>query len=94
MKARVSQLHRTESEWNKLPNFVPLAGEFIVFDTDEQHPYVRLKIGDGELQADGTIKGTKLKDLPFFINATINECLTATRFNDKIDCGRITDYKN
>ncbi len=94
MKARVSQLHKTEADWDKLPNFIPSAGEFIVFDPDERHPYVRLKVGDGELQTDGTIKGTKLKDLPFFINATINDCLTANRFNDVIDCGRITDYKN
>lgn len=94
MKARVSQLHKTEAEWNKLLNFIPLAGELIVFDPDAQHRYVRLKIGDGELQANGTITGTKLKDLPFFIDSAIDDHVTKRRLNDVIDAGRVSDYKN
>jgi hypothetical protein len=94
MKARVSQLHKTEAEWTKLPNFIPLAGEFIIFDPDEHHKYVRLKIGDGEVQANGTITGTKLKDLPFFIDSAIDDHVTKRRLNDVIDAGRVSDYKN
>ncbi len=92
MKARVSQLHKTEAEWARLPNFIPLAGEIIVFDVDGQHKYVRLKIGDGVMQEDGMISGTKLKDLPFFIDSAIDDYVTKRRYNEIIDSGRITDY--
>ena len=85
MKARVSQLHKTEAEWNKLPTFVPMQGEFIIFDPDQEHRYARLKIGDGE---------TLLKDLPFFIDSMISEQLEKYRFDEVIDCGRITSYVN
>ena len=80
MKARVSQLHKTETEWNKLTNFTPAAGEIIVFDPelDKTYNYVRLKIGDGT---------TKLIDLPFFVDSTIE-----TIFKTSIDGGRITKY--
>lgn len=93
MKARVSQLHKTEAEWAKLPNFIPLAGEFIIFDSDEHHRYIRLKVGDGVAQADGTIKGTKLKDLSFFIDSTIDDHVTTKRANEVIDGGRVSSYK-
>ena len=93
MKARVSQLHKTEDEWARLSNFVPLASEIIVFDADSEHNYVRLKIGDGVIQADGTITGTKLKDLPFFIDSAIDDHVTKRRYNEIIDAGRVTDYK-
>lgn len=83
MKARVSQLHKTEAEWNVLPNFVPLQGEFIVFDPDKQHNYARLKIGDG---------CTLLNQLPFFQDVIRDNFITD--FDTKIiDAGRITDYK-
>jgi hypothetical protein len=93
MKARVSQLHQTEAAWSRRPDFIPLAGEIIVFDADKQHRYVRLKIGDGVIQADGTIIGTKLKDLPFFIDSAIDDHVTKRRYNEIIDAGRVTNYK-
>lgn len=83
MKARVSQLHKTEAEWNSLPNFVPAQGEFIVFDPDKQHKYARLKIGDGI---------TKLGTLPFFIESTVDAFIENSS-SKIIDGGRITDYK-
>lgn len=83
MKARISQLHKTEADWNKLPDFVPLSGELIVFDPDRQHRYTRLKIGDGV---------TKLQKLPFTADAAI-EAFLDTHFNKIVDAGRITDYK-
>jgi hypothetical protein len=48
MKARISQLHKTEAEWNEVSSFVPEAGELIVYDPDSQHKFPRLKIGDGK----------------------------------------------
>lgn len=84
MRARVSQLHKTEAEWNKLLTFVPIAGEFIIFDPDDQYSYARLKLGDGQ---------TLLKDLPFFIDAALVERIIQWRYNEIIDAGRVTEYK-
>ena len=84
MKARVSQLHKTEADWAKLLDFIPLQGEFIIFDPDTQHKYARLKVGDGV---------TKLKDLPFFIDSTIDDHVTKKRLNGVLDGGRVSDYK-
>lgn len=55
-KSRISQKHDTETNWNKATNFVPLAGELIVYDTDDTHNVPRVKIGDGN---------TGLESLPF-----------------------------
>lgn len=81
MKARVSQLYKTEAEWASMPNFVPLRGEFIVFAPDEHHSYARMKIGDGN---------TLLVNLPFF---GITELEDPRRGNHAIDAGRISDSK-
>lgn len=84
MKARVSQLHRTEAAWDKLLGFIPAAGEFIIFDPDKRHSYARIKVGDGI---------TELKDLPFFIDSAIDDHTTKKRLNEIIDAGRVSDYK-
>lgn len=83
MRARICQLHKTEAEWNKLPDFVPLCGELIVFDPDRQHRYTRVKIGDGV---------TKLQKLSFLIDPAIDEFLE-NHCDKIIDAGRVTDYK-
>ena len=83
MKARICQLHKTESEWNKLSDFVPLQGELIIFDPDRQHRYARIKIGDGK---------SKLQSLSFLIDPAIDEFLES-RCDKIIDAGRVTDYK-
>ena len=80
MKARVSQLYKTEAEWSKLPNFKPLAGEIIIFAPDEKYRSARLKIGDGT---------SLLKNLPFFISADAEKSTT----NKVIDAGRISSDK-
>jgi hypothetical protein len=84
MNARVSQLHKTEKEWNLLTKFIPFQGEFIIFDPDQSHAYARLKIGDGK---------TLLKDLPFFIDSAIDDHVTKRQYNEVIDGGRIINYK-
>jgi hypothetical protein len=83
MKARISQLCKTEAEWNGLLDFVPFNGEIIVFAPDKQYRYARAKVGDGK---------TKLRDLPFFIDASINDFIN-NHYDMIIDAGRITDYK-
>jgi hypothetical protein len=80
MKARITQLYKTEAEWLKLPNFKPLPGEIIIFAPDDQHSYTRMKIGDGN---------TLLTNLPFF---GITELDDPRRTNKVIDAGSIADY--
>lgn len=84
MKARVSQLHMTESEWLKYSSLIPEPGELIVFDPDTVHPYSRIKVGDGK---------RSIAKLDFFIDSTIEEILKQIRFEDTVDGGRITEYK-
>ena len=85
MKARISQLHMTEAEWAKYASLIPEAGEFIVYDPDSAHPHARIKVGDGV---------RKLSELDFFIDSAIGEILKQVHFEDTIDGGRITNYKN
>ena len=83
MKARISQLHMTEAEWQNYSQLVPEAGEFIVYDPDNNHPYARIKVGDGV---------RVLQDLDFLIDSAILEVLHSVRFEDSVDGGRITEY--
>ena len=85
MKARISQLHKTEAEWQKFSSWTPEAGEIIVYDPDENYLHARFKVGDGK---------RTLKELDFFIDSAIEEILKRARFEDFIDGGRITEYKN
>lgn len=47
--------HDTEANWSK-SNLVPLNGEIIIFEADDNTPYPRFKVGDGE---------TNINNLPF-----------------------------
>lgn len=46
INARIALKHSTEVDWQKAINFIPLAGEIIIYDADANNP-VRYKIGDG-----------------------------------------------
>ena len=83
MKARVSQLHKTEADWAKWAKWVPDSGELIVYDPDAEHSHARIKVGDGV---------RSLSELDFFIDSAISELLKHVRFEDVIDGGRITEY--
>lgn len=47
LKARMPQKHDLEINWIKAVNFIPMRGEIIVYDADENYNYERFKIGDG-----------------------------------------------
>ena len=47
IKSRIVHKHDTESNWLKATNFIPMKGEIIVYDIDENYSYERIKIGDG-----------------------------------------------
>ena len=72
ISSRIINKHDTEINWNKATNFIPKAGEIIVYDRDETYDYGRFKIGDGE---------TVVMDLPIINNAVPT---TTTDDNDKI----------
>ena len=56
VKGRFQLKKDTEEHWNLARNFVPLAGEPIIYTVDENHTAPRMKIGDGQ---------TYVIDLPF-----------------------------
>ena len=47
IKSRIVHKHDSETNWSRATNFVPKQGELIIYDTDTNHSYVRVKIGDG-----------------------------------------------
>lgn len=48
ISSRIINKHDIEANWDKAINFIPKAGEIIVYDRDENYTYERIKIGDGE----------------------------------------------
>ena len=48
IKTRIINKHAKESEWSSNSDFIPKNGELIIYDTDENYNYKRLKIGDGQ----------------------------------------------
>ena len=78
LNARLVNKHDIEEHWLLAKNFVPMKGEIIVYDVDENYNYERFKIGDGE---------TTIKDLPF-----VNEFITSEEI-DAI-CGTIIHNAN
>lgn len=57
VNGRIVLKHDTEANWNKVPEFIPMLGEAIIFDMDDNYSYQRIKIGDGI---------NNLNALPFF----------------------------
>lgn len=53
---RIIHKHDIELNWLKTPDFIPMSGELIIYDVDENNKYARMKIGDGV---------TTISDLPF-----------------------------
>lgn len=53
---RIKLRNDSHANWKKQPNFVPMDGEIIIYDTDDEHKFQMIKIGDGI---------TKLSQLPF-----------------------------
>ena len=48
LKSRISQKHDIEANWLLVPDFIPLNGEIIIYDEDENYSHKRIKIGDGK----------------------------------------------
>ena len=56
LKGRIVQKHDTEENWDKAVNFLPKAGELIIYDADSENTVPRFKVGDGVMP---------VSDLPF-----------------------------
>ena len=47
LNTRIVCKHDTEDNWKSNTTFIPKKGELIIYDSDNQHLYQRIKIGDG-----------------------------------------------
>ena len=73
IRARQQQKHDIEANWLLAGNkgFVPLEGEIIVYDKDENNSNIRLKVGDGV---------TTVTNLPFYVLEEIEETRRKTDY--------------
>jgi hypothetical protein len=85
MKARISQLYMTKADQLKWAKEILKPGELAVLAPDDEHPYMRLKVGDGE---------RTLQDLDSFVDSAVASALDQIRFSDVIDGERITKNPN
>ena len=73
VKTRIQNKHDLEANWKQATNFVPLAGELIIYETDYDETsnptgskYPRIKIGDGVINTEtNSVEGTNVDNLPF-----------------------------
>ena len=76
LNGRVMQKHDTEENWNKATDFVPKAGEIIIYDADTTHKTPRIKVGDDD---------TYVNNLPFLMDyttvSTVNSPVTLSANN-------------
>jgi hypothetical protein len=84
MKARVSNLIKSEAEWSKL-NFTPFPGEIIVYAPNDSTGCARIKIGDGT---------HSIQELPFVVEHIAGLAIDNYKRQENFDAGRITDYFN
>lgn len=78
-KTRIISKHDSEANWSLANNFIPFAGEIIIYDPDELHEVPRVKIGDGQ---------TTVKDLKF-INSGLEDLVQEIQddLDGLISCG-------
>lgn len=63
INGRIVLKHDVESNWKLATGFTPMAGEIIIYDTDSNYDYERIKIGDGV---------QNVNDLPFYAGSWEN----------------------
>ena len=80
INTKIIHTHDKEANWEKYPEFIPSAGEVIVYDIDGRYSYERFKIGDGK---------TKINELPFSIERNIQHMFDVRDNMIYIDGGRI-----
>ena len=84
IKTRIQLKSDTTVNWNQagINGFIPLSGEIIVYEIDQDHPYARLKVGDGI---------NTINNLPFIEGETLNgkktEIVTFDNFESRPQYG-------
>lgn len=86
LNLRIIHTHDIQAKWEseELKTFIPKAGEIIVYDIDDNHPYERFKIGDG-------IK--TITELPFTVDNVVESIFNINKGTIYADAGRITNYE-
>ena len=86
LNLRIIHTHDVQAVWDSesLKNFVPKAGELIVYDIDETYSYERFKIGDG-------VK--TVAELPFTVDSIVTSLFNINNNTIYADAGRITNYE-
>lgn len=79
---RIIHKHDSAENWQKTPDFIPLQGELIIYDRDDNHAYERFKIGDGT---------TTVKELPFTEEAVVLQA-TQVLYGDASVADILMDY--
>ena len=74
IQTRIAQKHDVEENWNKAENFIPKKGEIIIYDKDDNHVTIRVKVGDGV---------TVVKSLPFITDNYYTKSETDAKLNGK-----------
>lgn len=94
INSRIMQKHDTEANWNKATNFIPKAGEIIIYDADGTYSAARIKVGNNS---------TKINELPFISSnddrifiaeygvTTFEEIVQAANTDNKTVLCRATD---
>lgn len=81
---RIIHTHDKQANWDACENFIPEAGEVIIYDVDENYSYERFKVGDGI---------TSIQKLPFSVEGVVNSMFNIKNNLIYADAGRITDYE-
>lgn len=76
IKTRIQHKHDIEANWLLATNFVPLAGELIIYDIDAEHSFERFKVGNGV---------DNVNTLPFVIDVEQAQADARAYTDDKID---------
>ena len=64
IKSRILLKNDTQENWDKAINFIPLPGEIIIYNADDEYDYQRVKIGNGT---------TTVTNLPFVYDIITDE---------------------
>lgn len=65
LKTRQRQKRGSYTDWEKAVNFVPLSGEIIVYEADENHPTARFKVGIWDGTDENLTADMYINKLPF-----------------------------
>ena len=68
LNSRIILKHDTVEHWGQAVNFIPRRGEIIIYEDNNNHSLVGMKVGDGETQVD---------ILPFITESIANDEIDA-----------------